>query len=348
LVYTELSIIAAIFVFTAACLLASAGLWLFLRIQPRIGLMDVPNERSSHSAPVPRGGGIIVVTVAVLLYITVSLTFGNFPDIVFVAAGLLVALVSLIDDLRSIPLLPRLATHIVAASTLVWSNGGYPGLDLDPIGINIPFGAAAPVLSVLFIVWMINAYNFMDGIDGILGIQGLCAGMAWVGIGILWGSFTATLLGAALAGCCLGFLFFNWQPARVFMGDVGSTFLGFAVASIPLVSSDGEGIERSSGLILSLCFSVLFLFDTGFTRILLILRGAKFWLPHREHIYQKLVRSGIPHWRISAYFGVMGSAVSALSVIGAILGGAYATVAIGAGLAACAFLLIRTRKILLT
>jgi len=143
-------------VFIAACLLTSIGLVIFLRIHSRLGLLDIPNERSSHSAPVPRGGGLVVVTISITSYLAACFWFGLIPDIVFVLTGLCIAVVGFIDDMRSISPLPRLGVQIVAAVFLVWNSGGFPGLMVPLIG-SIHFGPIGPVLSVLFIVWMINS-----------------------------------------------------------------------------------------------------------------------------------------------------------------------------------------------
>ena len=331
----------AITVLILACLLTSAGVWLFVRIQPFVGLLDVPNERSSHDRPVPRGGGVAGVTVVIVLLFICLRVFGVEVDPVFIGAAGLIALVGFIDDLRSIPFLPRLIIHFLAASVVVWRFEGYYDAQLLFSGTAIE--KSVPAVSVLFIVWMTNAYNFMDGIDGILGAQAFLAGFAWMVLGLLTGSPATALLGGLIAGSCLGFLFFNWHPARVFMGDVGSTFLGFTIACIPLLSNEREGIVRDHGLVLSLCFSLLFLFDTIYTRIRLILIGRLPWLPHREHLYQKLVRGGVRHGSVSVYFALAGSVVAFLGILAVSLGLNVFTVLLAA-VTACIGLLIWSRK----
>ena len=333
-----------ILIFLAACLTTAAGLWAFLRIQPRLGLLDVPNERSSHTTPIPRGGGVVVVSVILVSYVLATYSLGTSLDIVFLVTCLLIAVVSLADDLRPLPLLPRLLTHFAAASLLVWFNGGYTGVDSETLGLHIQFGRIGPILSVLFIVWMINAYNFMDGIDGILGIQCLVAGVAWAVCGAALGSRDLIVLGTAISGSCLGFLFFNWQPAKVFMGDVGSTVLGFALATAPLISNETSDLKQDSLFALSLCFSTLFLFDTLYTRIALVISGFKFWLPHREHLYQKLVRAGVSHRIVSGYFGVAGGATAAVGLFAVSNGGIFAAAVLLVAAVSCLALFIWAGK----
>ena len=333
-----------VIVFTAACLLTAVGLVVFLRVHPRLGLLDIPNERRSHSTPVPRGGGVVVVVVTVVAYLAASSSLDFTPDLVFVLAGLGIAGISFIDDIRSISFLPRLSVQILAASVFVWHTGGFPGL-MVPLFGSIQFGLAGPVLSVLFIVWMTNAYNFMDGIDGILGAQTLSAGAAWAALGFAAGWPTGSIFGSIIAGCSLGFLFFNWQPARVFMGDVGSTFIGFCIAGLPLIPSNGSRIDEVGALTFSMLFSLFFLFDTFYTRVELIAKGRNFWQPHREHLYQKLVRSGASHSSISTYYGLASLFVSVAGITAALtFGAAFAVVAAILSVASCSILLYWAHK----
>lgn len=303
----------ALTIFAVACALTSLGLWLFLRVQPRLGLLDVPNERSSHDRPVPRGGGIVIVIVAMSIYALGGFV-GSAPNNAFIVAALMIAAISLVDDIRSIPFLPRLAVHIVFAALIVRGTGSFTSIGLPGTEVEIDFGSFAPVISVLFIVWTLNAYNFMDGIDGLLGVQGLTAGLSFAAFGMMYGSAASALLGTAIAGCCLGFLIFNWQPARLFSGDVGSTFLGFAFACAPLFDSSRSDFE-SGALSFAVMFSFLFLFDTVFTRVLLLMRGEGFWRPHREHLYQRIAHSGVSHAKTALYFGIAGAIISATSLI---------------------------------
>jgi Fuc2NAc and GlcNAc transferase len=332
-----LTVETATIIFVLACSLTALGLWLFLRMQPRLGLIDVPNERSSHTRPVPRGGGVVIVLVALSIY-SLGGFVGSEPSNAFIVAALMIAAISLVDDIRSIPFIPRLIVHIIFATIIVWETGGFSSIGLPGIEVTLRFGVLGPIISVLFIVWTLNAYNFMDGIDGILGIQGLVAGTAFAVFGMMYGSVASALLGTAVAGCCLGFLIYNWQPARVFCGDVGSTFLGFAFACAPLFDTSRSDFE-SGALSFAVMFSFLFLFDTVYTRILLVVRGGKFWRPHREHLYQQIVHAGVPHAKVALFFGIAGTAISAASLTPATR--PYAVViGIGAGL----YLLVWSRR----
>jgi Fuc2NAc and GlcNAc transferase len=338
----ELSNLIVFIFFIASCGLTTVGLAIFLRLQPRLGLLDVPNERSSHTEPVPRGGGVVVVAVSLTFYFFATAYLNVAVNWGFVIAGSIIAAVSLLDDIWSIPLVPRLIVHVTAAVIFVSQNGVFT--DLGDSGFQAGFGQLGTVISVLFIVWMINAYNFMDGIDGILGIQGVSAGLAWGLFGLFAGWQIVSLVGGVLAGSCLAFLFFNWQPAKIFMGDVGSTFLGFCFAVIAFLSTEVRESGTSLGFFPAILFSFLFLFDTLFTRIRLVVRGNKFWRPHREHLYQRLVRSGIQHRSVAEYFGAGGLVISILGILGTLRDHRFLLLSGLAALLSAVVLLLWARK----
>ena len=298
--------IAAAFVF--AFLVCVIGVYVFRRIALRSTmLLDIPNERSSHSQPIVRGAGLAIVLTVLIGYIVSS---GSKTSLAYAAAAAGIAVVSFIDDLRSIPFFPRLIVHFAAATALVYWCGGYPGITLPVTGSTLDFGLPGVVLTILFIVWMTNAFNFMDGIDGLAGTQGVGAGVGWMLIGIASDQPAMALVGALVAGACLGFLLFNWQPASVFMGDVGSTFLGFTLASVPLITAETTAPARNEGFLLAAAFLWLFLFDSVFTRLRQVLKLRPFWRAHREHIYQQIVVSGATHGSVASFFGVVAILIS--------------------------------------
>ena len=293
-------------------LVCAAGVFLFRRIASGSALLlDIPNERSSHSQPVVRGAGLAIVVTVLTAYILLT---GPQASLSYIVAAVIVAFVSFIDDLRSIPFIPRLIVHFAAATAVVFWCGGYPGLSIPFAGTTIEFGLSGVLVTIFFIVWTTNAFNFMDGIDGLAGIQGVGAGLGWMMFGILSEQPTMAAIGAAIAGACLGFLLFNWQPASVFMGDVGSTFLGFTLACIPLFTAKTTSSARSEGFTLAAAFLWLFLFDTVFTRLGQMVRLRPFWRAHREHLYQRIVVGGASHKTVASAFGLF-AGLSAISVV---------------------------------
>jgi Fuc2NAc and GlcNAc transferase len=259
------------------------------------GLLDVPNERSSHAIPTPRGGGVAIVIGslgawsvlwalrAVDLDLFMALTVG----------GLAVAVVGLIDDRRPLPASVRLLVHIASAA---WAVAWLGKSSLT--GMVLPGGTAAQVAAVLGIVWMLNLFNFMDGIDGIAASEAVFIG--WGG-GLLLlltgGSLSVTATALALGAACLGFLLWNWPPAKIFMGDVGSGYLGFAMGVLIVAVAHENPVTFWAWLILGGVFFV----DATLTLIRRMFRGERVYQAHRSHAYQWLAR----RWRSHKVVTVM-------------------------------------------
>jgi UDP-N-acetylmuramyl pentapeptide phosphotransferase/UDP-N-acetylglucosamine-1-phosphate transferase len=294
----------------AACFIATGiGVGIFVRWAARARLLDVPNARSSHRIPTPRGGGIVIVVVVAGAMIWAARS-GLFEVGLPAVAALAIAGVSGIDDVRSLPSWLRLLVHAGCGAAAVGALAGSGDTGLWSPGIL--------VLAVIWVVGLTNAYNFMDGIDGISAAQAIVAGSA-----IAVGSLRAGLAGDAIAGTALaaasaGFLLHNWTPARVFMGDVSSAFLGFSFAV--LVLDIGRSSPRlGAAIVLSLW---PFLFDTSFTLLRRAVRAENVLSSHRSHLYQRLVIAGWTHARVALTY-------AAASAVGWSAGFAWATGTMG-------------------
>ena len=262
---------------------AATAVWLAMRaLLPRLiawDVMDRPNARSSHVQPVPRGGGLAVVAGLMLPLVAFgALAFPSSPAVAVVIGGCFAGLAALSwrDDRKSLPASVRLAAHALAvAATLVvlpteiLAFQGWLPLPLDR------------VVAGLVWIWFINLYNFMDGIDGITGTETASIGVG-LALVVMMGGLSPELvyLGAALAGVSIGFLLWNWSPARVFLGDVGSIPLGYAVG-LALLLLAGHGY-----LAAALILPLYYLMDATTTLLRRLLRGAPVWQAHREHAYQ--------------------------------------------------------------
>ncbi|MBI5558032.1 MAG: glycosyltransferase family 4 protein [Deltaproteobacteria bacterium] len=271
--------------------------WLMRRYALKMQMLDYPNQRSSHLLPTPRGGGVaIVVCFAVAsLLLAVSGRISRQDLLSVCLPGCLVAVVGFMDDRGGLPAKVRLAMHVVAALLAVyladlsaasplfwpvkpeWSWLGYP-------------------LIIFLLVWVLNLNNFMDGIDGLAAIETLS--VSGGGALILWlhqdsSGFVVwlLLLGAATAG----FLVWNWPPARIFMGDAGSGFIGIVLGIMALLTSLRGGVSVWSWLILY----GIFIVDATFTLAVRIARGEKFYLAHRSHTYQILARRWGSHLKVT-------------------------------------------------
>lgn len=268
-------------------------------------MFDIPNARSSHSEPTPKGGGVILCLVSIGTFLLYSLISGeNFYWTYFVGATI-ITVISLVDDLKPISPLLRILFHSLAAALVVWELGGFEKILVPFYGI-IYIEGFGYVLAFLWIVWLINSYNFMDGIDGIAASQAVTAGFGWCLTGFIYGFEDIGFFGGVLAVSSLGFLILNWQPAKIFMGDVGSAFLGYSFAVIPLFGSkqiENPIIEAIFPWVAGLMVW-FFVFDSFITIIKRLVRGEKVWEAHREHIYQQLVISGLSHSFVTILYGL--------------------------------------------
>ena len=290
----------------AAIVARALAAWL-----PTVGMLDAP-ATGFQDRSVPRGGGVAIVAPVLLLG---CLLLPNDPAsrqriVVPVTAAGGIAIVSLIDDIRTIAVSIRLATHVALAAATIATVGPIREISAGPLG-TLPLGAAAWPLSMLWIVGLTNAFNFMDGIDAMAGITAAVAGGAVAVASWLVGEPRVGAVAIVFAAACLGFLTVNWPPARIFMGDVGSTFCGFLLATLPMMATAGG--EPRLALIVLLTTSP-FLLDTALTLSRRISHGENIFQSHRTHIYQQLVLAGWPQATVSCLYGGLAAAAGAFGI----------------------------------
>jgi UDP-N-acetylmuramyl pentapeptide phosphotransferase/UDP-N-acetylglucosamine-1-phosphate transferase len=298
---------------TLAVSLAAAllGTPLFLRAARRFGLLDRPNARSGHTGVTPRGGGVVVLLAAALsLALTASGRGASPAGLILLAGAALMALVGLVDDRVRLSVAPKMTLQWAIAAAVVWTaDAGIDRLPL-PAPLDVELGRwGGLLLSVLWIVGAVNFYNFLDGIDGLAALQGVVtgAGMALAG----WSPLAAAA-GAALCGACLGFLFFNWSPARIFLGDAGSALLGYAFAALPLMA---PGAVRPAAVFFAGLSLWLFLADALWTIGRRLALGQDVLAAHREHVYQRLVDGGRSHRDVALGVGLGSLALTAIALL---------------------------------
>jgi Fuc2NAc and GlcNAc transferase len=262
--------------------------------------LDIPNERSSHTAPTPRGAGVAVATVFIvgLLALRVAEKISDETFISIALPGFFVAIIGRLDDLGYLTSAKwRLVGHFLVAIVAVWLVGGLPSLPIA--NSSIDFGMAGNVLAVIYLVWMLNLFNFMDGIDLITGVETITASgataifLANKADGDFW------LVPAILAATVLGFMFLNIPPAKIFLGDVGSGFIGFVIAVISLVTAD-ENVLIAWAMVILLA---VFISDSTVTLLRRIIKREHLYVAHRTHAYQNLTKRVNKHLSVSLGVG---------------------------------------------
>ena len=248
---------------------------LFLRNKALMQISDVPNERSLHAAPIPRFGGL-----AIMFGVPFSWAAASIPsDWALLFAVMLLVGISFLDDAKGMSIRWRFLAHFAAASAFVYAN------------LFAMINPLICVFLVVAIVWMINLYNFMDGSDGLAGGMALF-GFAFYGIAAqMVGASVFATMNFCIAAAALGFLFYNFNPAKIFMGDSGSVPLGFLAAALGL----SGWVKGYWPLWFPIMVFSPFVVDATVTVIKRLFRGKKIWQPHREHYYQRLVQMGWGH-----------------------------------------------------
>lgn len=258
-------------------------------------MIDIPNSRSSHTAPTPRGGGVSIV-VGYLIAITWLWSGNSIDNAAFIATaggGFLVAIIGFMDDHGHIAARWRLVGHFLAAGwVLIWIGGFAP---IQIFGPSVDLKLVGNILALLYLVWMLNLYNFMDGIDGLASIEALCV---CIGAGVLYwinGHGSLVWPPVLLAAAVLGFLFWNFPPAKIFMGDAGSGFLGISLGALSL-----QAAWIDPGFLwMWLILLGVFIVDATFTLVRRLMQGEKVYEAHRSHAYQYAARRYARHLPIT-------------------------------------------------
>lgn len=265
--------------------------WLLLRYAAALNLIDVPNQRSSHLVPKARGGGVAfaLTFLASLLVLVTNADVDNHLLIAVLGAGTVVAVLGFLDDFSDVSIRWRLLGHFTSAAWALYWLGGLPLLQV--FGYAFDLGMIGNVLAAVYIVWLLNLYNFMDGIDGIASVEAICVCLGGALLYVLLGAANLALVPVLLAAAVAGFLCWNFPPARIFMGDAGSGFLGLVLAVLSLQAAWFKAELLWSWVILLGVFVV----DATFTLLRRLIRGDKVYEAHRSHAYQYASRQFAGH-----------------------------------------------------
>ncbi len=262
----------------------------------KAGLIDHPGFRTSHGVSTPRGGGVAIIIVFYLGLIFFKEEFfdlGNGLFLSLLSGGLLVSVIGFWDDHRYVPTKIRLLIHFCSAFISLYFIPHFPSIHF--FSVTIDFSILTYLFYSLILVWMLNLYNFMDGIDGVASVEAITVLLGATFIFLINGNTEIPQIFLLLSVCVAGFLILNWSPAKIFMGDAGSGFLGFTIGLFAIISSSSDFINIWSWLILLGVFVV----DATFTLFRKILCGGKWHEAHRSHSYQIISRYYNSHQKIT-------------------------------------------------
>lgn len=309
-----MALIVLVGAFTLSAVLARQ----FCNPASRLHFLDHPNERSLHTSPTPRTGGV-AINAGLFLAAAVSLMFSdNISQLVWLSAGaLLVAGLSFVDDMKGLSVASRFVGHMIAAAMVMAGGLILSGLELPGLAWQWPAWVGV-VFTAFYLVWMINLYNFMDGMDGFAG------GMAVIGfgvlamLGLLAGHLFLFIANLVVAAAACGFLLFNFPPARIFMGDTGSSVLGLLAGGFSLWGV----VDRVFPFWVAILAFSPFVVDASVTLVRRLLHGERVWQAHKTHYYQRLVQLGWGHRKtVIIEYGLM-LACGASAVLAAQVGAA--------------------------
>lgn len=275
-------------------------------------VLDHPNERSSHDVPTPRGGGVAIVVAAVAAEAALAAA-GWLPReaaLALAGGGVAVAAIGWLDDHGGVSAKARAAVHFAAAAWALGWLGGLPALRYG--SGSVPLGIIGTVLAAFGIVWSTNLYNFMDGIDGIAGAEAVTCGLFGGLLLLATGERGLAAAAFAVAAASAGFLAWNWHPARIFMGDAGSCFLGFTFAVLAVASERAGAVPLLAWMVLL----GVFVFDATATLVRRFRRGERWHEAHRSHAYQRAAPTREHHPRVSGAVAGVNAVLAALAAAG--------------------------------
>lgn len=286
----------------AAFLIALLLTWWVRKIALLRGIIDRPNDRSSHSIPTPRGGGLAIVAAY-----TVSMVGLGFLEVVdsalvlaLLGGGLAIAWVGFADDRRSVSVRLRFFVHAAASVLALYALDGLPPIQIGSRVFDL--GIAGDIVAAVAIIWVLNLFNFMDGIDGIAASEAVFVSWGGSTLAFLAGfSPSIPAAGIVFGAACCGFLIWNWPPAKIFMGDAGSGFLGFVIAVLAI----GSSRESSISVVVWLILGGVFFVDATITVMSRMIRGERVYEAHRTHAYQWLARRWGSHRRVTLIFAAI-------------------------------------------
>jgi len=282
--------------------------WAIKNYAMAIGMVDTPNKRTLHEGDIPTGGGLSIALIMLIALGIMMLTAveGARHANILVIVIILLSTLGWMDDRYGVAPLVKFIIQIGIAIFMIGSVGAVRSLDIGGVPISLE-GYFAEIFTIVWIVWLVNSYNFMDGIDGLAASQSAitsCTLGIWFN---MYGDVLVSLFCYVIMAASLGFLVWNWSPARIFMGDVGSVALGGVFATLFLMGNVEHNIPFSSFVILL----AIFLADTTITLVRRLVCGKAVWQAHKEHYYQRAITAGVGHGQVTIAI-ILGSVLMAV------------------------------------
>lgn len=266
---------------------------------PKIGLIDTPSSRRAHQKPTPRGGGIAIVLCFIFGFSPFEYFFTGAINFYYpvISVLLVIATISLLDDIKTIPILSRLVVHLLCAGVILCTNLYPATLFHQELPHLVDF-----ILAVIGLTAFLNIYNFLDGIDGISAAQTIHLTVTMLIIcylrhDVIINVDLVLVINLIMLSSVAGFMIFNWHPAKIFLGDVGSITIGLLLGlSLMLIAASGERLFVSA-----LIASLYYLADGGLTILIRLINKEKIWLPHLKHFFQKAIKTGKTQPQVVGY-----------------------------------------------
>ncbi len=278
------------------------------------GVIDIPNQRSSHKDPTPRGGGMAIVASFLIVMLLIGLFRSNNTMQYWglIINGLTIAGLGFLDDLYTLPRTPRIIAWIVITVVSIIFGIELNTITLPILGV-IRFGFLSPLVTFLWLIGVTNLFNFMDGIDGLAGCEALIVAGFLAVIAFYAGNTLVFSASVVIFGAVLGFLPHNFPTAKIFMGDGGSNFLGYLFAALAVIGSQGD--QSQIPFIIPVILLSMFLWDGGTTLIKRLPKGKDWLEPHRDHYYQRLIKLGYTHKQVTSLYSVLNLILGVIALL---------------------------------
>lgn len=299
--HMDVDLVLIIILGTISLVLSYFGTQLIRHWALKRGVMDVPNQRSSHQDPTPRGGGMAIVASFLIIFLLVGLSQSSSSNLNWglIINGLAISILGFLDDLYTLRRTPRIIAWIIITAVSIIFGIELNTITLPILGI-IQFGFLSPLVTFLWLIGVTNLFNFMDGIDGLAGFEALIASGFLAGIAFYAGNTLVFSASVIIFGAVLGFLPHNFPKAKIFMGDGGSNFLGYLFAALAVIGSQGD--QSQIPFIIPVILLSMFLWDGGTTLIKRLPKGKDWLEPHRDHYYQRLIKLGYTHKKVTLFY----------------------------------------------